>query len=107
MNPGDPRLLALLARGATLASFVAAASTAKDKRNPFAYLLATVDGQMAEAASLAAGSQAANPTASQRRAELRAATIAGLTGSNTHQRDDAERTRSIDEPVDVECHVVG
>lgn len=108
VNPGDPRLLALLARGATVANFLAASSGARDKRNPFAYLLATIDGQLTEAASLAAGPRVAIPTKPHSRAEQRAATIAALTGSNTtDRRDHAERKPSIDEPVDVESHVVG
>ena len=102
VNPGDPRLLALLARGATVSNFVAAATGASDKRNPFAYLLATVEGQLTEAASIAARPRAAIHPRAHSRAEARAATIAGLTGKTIQGDDFADRTSIVEMPVDVE-----
>ena len=44
-NPGHPRLLALLAAGATSAEFLAFTDKAKDMDDPFAYLLGCVEGE--------------------------------------------------------------
>lgn len=55
VNPGHPRLLALLAAGAQPAEFVGFVAAARDKspRTPFAYLLGMVEGERARAAQLA------------------------------------------------------
>ena len=55
VNPSSPELAALIAAGADEAVFVAAAATAVDRGKGFAYALATVRGQMADAARAAAG----------------------------------------------------
>lgn len=54
VNPSHPELLALLKAGAPLDAFVQAASTdkARTARNGFAYVLATVKGQMQDAAAV-------------------------------------------------------
>lgn len=54
VNPSHPELLALLKAGAPLDAFVQAASTEKAStaRNGFAYVLATVKGQMQDAAAV-------------------------------------------------------
>lgn len=54
VNPSHPELLALLKAGAPLDAFVQAASTdkARSARNGFAYVLATVKGQMQDAAAV-------------------------------------------------------
>jgi hypothetical protein len=44
----------LLDAGATVDEFIGAADKAKDMRDPFAYLLATVEGQRRDAAAAAA-----------------------------------------------------
>jgi 5-methylcytosine-specific restriction endonuclease McrA len=49
VNPAHPTLAKLLGRGATVELFLGAVESAKDKRDPFAYLLAVVDGQLADA----------------------------------------------------------
>ena len=54
-NPGHPLLGALLEAGATEAEFLGAAPDAKDKRDPFAYLLGVVKGQREDAAKAASG----------------------------------------------------
>lgn len=51
-NPSHPTLLELLDAGATLQHFVDAAPKAAGKRDPFAYLLGVVRGQIADAATL-------------------------------------------------------
>lgn len=51
VNPGHPRLLALLQAGATEAEFIGFAEIAKDRDSPFAYLLAMVEGERKRAAS--------------------------------------------------------
>lgn len=106
VNPGDPRLLALLAQGATTANFVSAAGGATGKRNPFAYLLATVQGQLAEAASIASAPRANRMQKTTTRTERRAATIAALTGSK-QESDYASRLPSVETAIDVHSHVVG
>jgi uncharacterized protein YdaU (DUF1376 family) len=60
-NPGHPTLLLLIEQGAEVQNFLAAVDGAKDKTNPFAYLLAAVDGQLADARKLAARGLAATP----------------------------------------------
>jgi hypothetical protein len=45
MNPGHPRLAALLEAGATPAEFMAFADKAKGMDDPFAYLLGCVEGE--------------------------------------------------------------
>lgn len=54
VNPSHPALIALLEAGATVPEFIAAAQSARDKRDPFAYVLATVAGQRKDAAAMAA-----------------------------------------------------
>ena len=54
VNPSSPELAALIAAGADEAAFVAAAATAVDRGKGFAYALATVRGQMADAARASA-----------------------------------------------------
>lgn len=53
VNPGHALLAALLEAGATEAEFVGAAPDAKDKRDPFAYVLGVVKGQREDAAKAA------------------------------------------------------
>jgi hypothetical protein len=54
INPSHPELRALLERGADIGMFVGAAQAASGKGKGFAYALATVAGQMRDAAALAA-----------------------------------------------------
>ena len=62
VNPGHPRLAALLADGAGVDAFVGAVqSLGPDVSDPFAYVLAVVEGQMAEARQLSARAAAATP----------------------------------------------
>jgi hypothetical protein len=53
VNPGHALLAALLEAGATEAEFLGAAPEAKDKRDPFAYVLGVVKGQREDAAKAA------------------------------------------------------
>lgn len=52
-NPGDPRLIALLAQGATEAEFVGLATEAVDKGKGWAWVLAVVQARRTEAAAIA------------------------------------------------------
>ena len=54
VNPMHPTLLALVEAGVTAAEFLASAPQATGKRDPFAYLLATVQGRRVDAAAVAA-----------------------------------------------------
>lgn len=53
-NPGDPRLLALLSQGATLAEFEGLAEEAVRRKigKPFAWILATLPARRADAAQV-------------------------------------------------------
>lgn len=53
VNPGDPRLLALLEQGATEAEFAGIAAEAVDKGKGFAWVLAVLQSRRAEAAEIA------------------------------------------------------
>ncbi len=53
VNPGHPRLLALLQAGAQPAEFTGFVHVAKSQRAPFAYLLGMVEGERTRAASMA------------------------------------------------------
>lgn len=60
VSPGHPRLASLIAAGAEVQTFVDAARSAKAKdKASFAYVLGTVEGQMADAKTLAAASRTA------------------------------------------------
>ena len=52
-NPQHPKLLALIAAGATVEEFVSASTRAKGKGNPFAYLLSVVESERRQAAAMA------------------------------------------------------
>ena len=91
-NPGHPTLLALLEAGATEAEFVGAARTAVDRGKGFAYAIAAVQGQRADAAKLAQGlHRGPLPQATER-----ARTIAGLTGSDRRHAAGAPPMEVID-----------
>ena len=47
-NPSNPKLLAVLTQGATLADFEYAGGESLDKKSPFAYVLGTVEGILLE-----------------------------------------------------------
>ena len=53
-NPAHPTLLALVEAGVTAGEFLAAAPQATGKRDPFAYLLAVVQGRRVDAAAVSA-----------------------------------------------------
>ena len=55
VNPSHPTLHALVAAGAMPDEFVAAASTALTKRDPFAYVLGVVEGRRRDAVQVANG----------------------------------------------------
>lgn len=63
-NPGDPRLLALLAQGATEDEFVGVATEAADKGKSWAWLLTVVERRRADAAAIALKPAAPVTTAS-------------------------------------------
>jgi len=52
VNPGDPRLLALIGQGATDAEFIGAGQEAVDKGKGFAWMLAALAGKRQDAATL-------------------------------------------------------
>lgn len=59
VNPGHPRLTALLEAGAGVDAFIGAAGSLKPGiSDQFAYVLATVEGQMAEAQHVVANGKA-------------------------------------------------
>lgn len=115
VNPGHPRLAALLANGAGVDAFIGAAQAlGPDVSDPFAYVLGTVEGQMAEARQLAARSAAATPTTrpatrnghnghAPTRQQQREQTIAGLTGQAQQRSDHEDREPSA---IDVESRRV-
>lgn len=53
VNPGDPRLLALLAQGATEAEFAGLAAEAVRKSKGWGWLLAALEGRRSDAAAIA------------------------------------------------------
>ena len=88
VNPSSPELAALIDAGADEAAFVAAAATAVDRGKGFAYALAAVRGQMADAARAAAGVHGlggapparASPSEPAWRAEQRQRTLQAVPG---------------------------
>jgi uncharacterized protein YdaU (DUF1376 family) len=63
VSPGHPRLASLIAAGAEVQQFVDAARIAKAKsKASFAYILGTVEGQLADAKTLSAAGRAAPAT---------------------------------------------
>lgn len=63
-NPGDPRLIALCAQGATLAEFAGLAAEAVEKRKGFAWAIVTLQARRAEAAAIALAPKPAEKAAS-------------------------------------------
>lgn len=63
VNPSSPELAALLDAGATVDALADAADLAARRGKGFAYALGVVRGQMADAASIAAGGLAGTPPA--------------------------------------------
>jgi uncharacterized protein YdaU (DUF1376 family) len=68
VNPGDPRLLALLAQGATVPELAGLAAEAVERSKGWAWVLATAQGRRADAAAIslapaAAAAPAIDPTA--------------------------------------------
>lgn len=88
VNPSSPELAALIDAGADEAAFVAAAATAVDRGKGFAYALATVRGQMADAARASAAVRGlggapparASPPEPAWRAEQRQRTLQAVPG---------------------------
>lgn len=64
-NPGHPDLQALIAQGAEVQNFVAAARTARDKGKGFAYVLGIVKGQMNDAKTIATSAQSATKSVAE------------------------------------------
>lgn len=84
VNPGHPRLAALLAEGAGVDAFIGAAQALKPGvSDPFAYVLGAVEGQLTDARQLAARSAAATPA-------TRPATRNGHSGSSARAARMAE-----------------
>lgn len=97
VNPGHPKLLALLEASAPIGAFVGAAQDAADRGKGFAYALAIVEGQLAAAKAAPTG-----PTPMRRMsaAERAAEAVAHLTGKRDHLNFD-RRT------IDVESNPLG
>ena len=89
-NPSDPRLAKLVASGATLAMVRDACSEAKYRKRgaaiPPGYVIATIEGKMADAAAMALQPARASPTAQtfgkagRATAEAAAAFLADISG---------------------------
>lgn len=75
VNPGDPRLLALLAQGATEAEFVGLAAEAAAKRKGWAWVLVALQERRKDAAAIALASRPP-PTVPSDAAERTAAMLA-------------------------------
>lgn len=106
VNPSDPRLTALLAKGVTVEHFVSLVPSALDKRNPWAYLLGAVEGQITDAAAIANGPSAAPaPTHKLSRAETQAAVIGALTGQ-TNPTPRTDHAAGSERAIDVESRIV-
>ena len=104
VNPGHALLAALLEAGATEAEFLGAAPDAKDKRDPFAYVLGVVKGQREDAAkaaqSLLTGPLPTSPPPSAVTVQSKAAeqTAALLRADQEHRAEVArQRERRIAE----------
>jgi uncharacterized protein YdaU (DUF1376 family) len=97
VNPGHPKLLALLEASAPIGAFVGAAQDAAARGKGFAYALAIVEGQLAAAKAAPTG-----PTPMRRMsaAERAAEAVAHLTGKRDHLNFD-RRT------IDVESNPLG
>ena len=88
VNPSSPELAALIDAGVNEAAFVAAAATAVDRGKGFAYAMATVRGQMADAARASAAVRGlggapparASPPEPAWRAEQRRRTLQAVPG---------------------------
>ena len=84
VNPSSPDLKVLIDNGADIGLFVEAARAAVKKAKGFAYVLATVKGQMADAAAMASEALARpvitgnSETAYQRSMRLRVAEVSPL-----------------------------
>lgn len=96
VNPAHPKLLSLLQAGAPIGAFVGAAQDAAARGKGFAYSLAIVEGQLAEArAAIARPGAPPRMSATERAAEA----VAALTGKRDRTTD--RRT------IDVESHPLG
>ena len=60
-NPGDPRLIALLAQGATIEEFAGIAAEAASKAKGFAWVLVTLQERRKQAAAISLAPPAAKP----------------------------------------------
>lgn len=85
VNPSHPDLLSLLAAGADIGSFAAAAEKAvKAGKGKFAYVLGVVRGQAADAQRMAANARASPPASKQSTLEARNAATAARILENLH-----------------------
>lgn len=76
VNPSNPKLVALLAAGITLAELFDAANEAVNKGKPFAYALATAEGRRRDSVTAALPAACASETVYQRSMRERVAEIA-------------------------------
>ena len=86
VNPASPDLKVLIDNGADIGLFVEAARAAVKKQKGFAYALAMVKGQMADAAALAAEALAV-PAASEK---TKTGRHAGFSHLNYHEGIEAD-----------------
>jgi hypothetical protein len=103
VSPDHPRLLALLAAGATPGEFTDAARSGIGKANGFAYVLGVVEGRRRDAATSTKGiHRGPLPTPKSTNSERHAATAQGLTGRNRTHGNEPDH-----DIVDVQARAVG
>ena len=89
VNPGDPRLLALIEQGATTAEFEGLAAEAAGKGKGFAWVLAVLAGRRQEASAIALAPISTTPTETawqrSQRERVEEATGGLLSRRRTHQ----------------------
>ena len=96
VNPGHATLQVLLAAGATEAEFLGAVDAARDKGDPFAYLLGVVEGQRKRAAEAAKGlHQGAMPSTAGSDRKSRQLTTAGLLTGTARPPAPAQPTTEV------------
>jgi uncharacterized protein YdaU (DUF1376 family) len=105
VNPGHPTLLALLDAGATEAEFLGLVGKARDKRDPFAYLLGALASQREEAALRAKGlHHGAMPEADDRKARQLETAALMTGGAAPPQRPPRPQPMDV---VDVTSRLLG
>jgi uncharacterized protein YdaU (DUF1376 family) len=99
-SPGHQRLRMLVDAGVTIEEFLAHVPNAKDKRNPFAYLLGAVEGDRLQAQQAATqiqhGARVVQHSRKETTAERRARGLKNLIGDQHHDDDRSDDDRTIE-----------